>query len=79
MKSFEWTDERCAQLENLQRVLRTVADANSSNNFLVKMTEASEIAQQLLGGPFPAFVSFLQGIAIHERTKKLLAEDGMDS
>ncbi len=66
----EWTDLRCAQLADLQRVLRVIRDANSSNNFLTKMQEASEIADGLLDGPFPSFSMFLEMVAISDRQKR---------
>ncbi len=66
----EWTDLRCSQLADLQRVLRTIRDANSSNNFLTKMKEASEIADELLHGQFPSFSMFLEMVAIRDRQQR---------
>jgi hypothetical protein len=69
MDDVKWTDERCAQLSNLERVLREVANANSANNFIRRMAEASELAESLLNGPYPSFLLFLNGLAIDEREK----------
>jgi hypothetical protein len=69
MSDVKWTDERCAQLVNLERVLREVANANSANNFIRRMAEASELAESLLNGQYPSFLLFLNGLAIDEREK----------
>ena len=74
MNDVKWTDERCAQLANLERVLREVASANSANNFIRRMAEASELAESLLNGSYPSFVLFLNGLAIDEREKQSKAK-----
>ncbi len=61
-----WTYERCIQLENMQRILRIVSEANSANNFLNKMQTASELANELLNSN-ESFVNFLINLAIKER------------
>jgi hypothetical protein len=69
MSDLKWTDERCEQLANLERVLREVANANSANNFLRRIEKASCLAESLLNGTYPSFVMFLNGLAIDEREK----------
>lgn len=74
MSDYQWTDNRCAQLANLERVLREVANANSANNFIRRMAEASELAESLLNGPYPSFLLFLNGLAIDERENRIKAK-----
>lgn len=64
---LQWTEERCQQLADLELVIREVANANSANNFLHRMNKASKLAEQLLNGSYPAFVLFLNRLAIENR------------
>jgi len=73
---MNWTEKRCAQLYDMERVLRTNAYANDANNFLIKMTEASEIAKSLLedsGSSLEpsdrSFTSFLRIVAMDDRER----------
>ena len=70
----KWTDERVAQLQNLTRCLRELADANSANNFLIRISEASEIAESLLycsSLDRSSFIQFLTDMAIQDRSPAL--------
>jgi hypothetical protein len=75
MVEIKWTDERCEQLTQLEKVLREVANANSANNFLSRMAVASELAESLLNGPYPSFASFLKQLAIDDRQNHKAEED----
>lgn len=82
---MNWTEKRCTQLYDMERVLRTIAYANNTNNFLIKMTEASEIAKHLLeditGSLEPSdrsFTSFLKAIAMDDREKSRKSELTVD-
>ena len=67
MSDIKWTDDRCEQLLKLEKVLRDVANANSANNFIRRMAEASELAESLLHSEYPSFLLFLNQLAIDER------------
>lgn len=63
--SLQWTDERCEQLRTVRQILQTVAEANRANNFIMKISEASTMAESLLNDQFD---SFLTQLAIADRT-----------
>jgi hypothetical protein len=67
VSDIKWTDDRCEQLLKLEKVLRDVANANSANNFIRRMAEASELAESLLHSEYPSFLLFLNQLAIDER------------
>jgi len=71
INDLNWTDERCAQLANMQRVLHEVASANSANNFIRRIAEASELADSLMYGSYPSFVAFLNMLAADCRKKNV--------
>jgi hypothetical protein len=72
-----WTDDRLAELENFERLLREVEIINSGSRCLERIGRCIELAHRLTGvarpvlDPSPTFREFLRDLAIADRTASL--------
>jgi hypothetical protein len=72
-----WTDDRIAELENFERLLREVESINSGSHCLERIGRCIELAHRLTGvarpvlDPRPTFREFLRDLAIADRTASL--------
>lgn len=66
-----WDDERCAELEMLQRLVREVASINSGNRCLQRIADCIDMAEKLNGTNYDTgrsgFVRWLYELAIDDR------------
>jgi hypothetical protein len=69
-----WTEERCEQFRNLERLLNSVSMLNHSTNFLGNAQQCIEIADHLrkwdMDLPAPSFMDFLRDQIIEDRFPK---------
>ena len=67
----QWDDERCAELELLQRLVREVSSINSGNRCLQRIAECIEMAEKLSRTNYdtarPGLVRWLHELAISDR------------
>lgn len=66
-----WDDDRCAELEMLQRLVREVSSINSGNRCLQRIAECIEMAEKLNSTNYdtarPGLVRWLHELAIEDR------------
>lgn len=69
-----WNDERCSELELLQRLVREVSTINNSNRCLERIADCIDMAEKLNATDYdtcrPGFVRWLHELAIADRFSK---------
>ena len=64
----KWTTQRCGELQKVERIITLVATAQAANNFLARMQQALELAQNIRDDT--DFMQFLRDLAIADREKE---------
>lgn len=66
-----WTDERCTELQRLERLLREVSSINSGSHCLERIARCMELSDALTRTDFssgrPSFLQWLTELAMIDR------------
>lgn len=68
-----WTDDRCAELEQLRQLLRDVSAINNGSHCLERIARCIEIADALQQTDFTgrrSFYGFVEDLAIADRSAR---------